>query len=1325
MMMIICKFWRHCHFLVVRLTQNFMEKEKLGLTILEQNMSEENCCLSGSQCEYPDTSSSFESSMYLNLVQLSKYLEENGLNIDITKELTDEQHLQIMLLVEKLLDDLKSNGKEPSLRIGPGPRYYHVYRVITYALLVLEHSNKEIYDKLKSSYDSLLQTTTTYESTPTFSSTKSEISTPSNIQFIDTTDKEAEEKTNQLIKYLIEYFNLPADTTIYDVLSQIKISHLINPEEKDDRIHALEAENRRLVGMIQTPTIIFDSNETPKIPDAKPVVDVYKIVEDNNNKNEIEKLKSEISLLKAQLESSQQNEKSKSSMITDLTEQISKLKDQVNRNDSNDAKIFVLETDNNVLQMKVNDLTEDNKRKRDKNRDLHNKIKLLKQEYQNQQVEIESLKMQNDKLQVDLDESQAQLRLKLNNSASEADLEAKNAEISKLNVALDELAEQQQDTLNDLATENDTKNRLYSLLQKQNLVVADLENQISDMRKQVEEKTERCKQVQQKLNEVIKQNEENKCNHQEVVYKLLEFIESLQENNEILNLVSGILKNNQNNTDKIIKSFEILYNNSGKLLNQNKTEDEKSLQSKNERLLVYICNLVHFIDQVANSQDIQDWLIGDSLPDFRSKLLAQVTHIETFMKANKLFDENQEIADIFAHFPQFIKSNFEKNGMFANENCNEYIAIIQMFTLANEILAKFSEELQNRGQMLMGEMKTMSNELQRLNDNINEKIEDATFELNSKLMTAQNDFEVLSDKVAKAQNLLRKESTNPYANNTLNFKLLGILSSQTEFPEEEEDAEFLDEIPNKQLQDYIKALESKIHQILENQQHVDEEYTSQISDLQKDIEELQNEKDILAEQKSDIENFNLEKIHELEEEIEGLKNQLEKLLEDYEMVKAENAELKATTEEQLKHISEIGELRKKEKAQQKAELEANYQKELKELQDAMNDLQKLFEEKEQQTKEEMKLMTNQAKEDQKRYQSEIEMQTKRANEIRNHYEPILADLRTKLSDARMHETQAQDELFRVTSENKDLKSQLSSTRVDAKMLQMKLNASEEKMKREKKLAETQFSMKLLAMETDSQNKFDNYKADMEAKNHALFVKVCELFKEFVDFGEAISSESVYNLLKRVSDKLNKSAKRDADLQKLFNEQTEVRNLLKIAPGQSVIQGVSAAAAKCDEFEKRKKKLEEDEKEVSDALKKARVNLSTTENSKEWEEWAKRMSAIVSENFSSTKNNQEIRFTLEEALMNSIGQRQIWRRIDILRAEKQLLQSNMIRNALKANKQPELSLTTMMSVVIPIRRLQKLSGHLKCAISIPKLDGSMPKKQTKEDKKYTWPILVTK
>ena len=90
----------------------------------------------------------------------------------------------------------------------------------------------------------------------------------------------------------------------------------------------------------------------------------------------------------------------------------------------------------------------------------------------------------------------------------------------------------------------------------------------------------------------------------------------------------------------------------------------------------------------------------------------------------------------------------------------------------------------------------------------------------------------------------------------------------------------------------------------------------------------------------------------------------------------------------------------------------------------------------------------------------------------------------------------------------------------------------------------------------------------------------------------------------------------------------------------------------------------------------------------------------------------------------VRQRQLWRRIDILRCEKAIFLSGMLRASSNSRRKP--TLTSLLAVVVPILRLQKSSGHLKCSVSIPKVDESQKstKRSDKGNHKKKWPILTT-
>jgi c-di-GMP-binding flagellar brake protein YcgR len=79
------------------------------------------------------------------------------------------------------------------------------------------------------------------------------------------------------------------------------------------------------------------------------------------------------------------------------------------------------------------------------------------------------------------------------------------------------------------------------------------------------------------------------------------------------------------------------------------------------------------------------------------------------------------------------------------------------------------------------------------------------------------------------------------------------------------------------------------------------------------------------------------------------------------------------------------------------------------------------------------------------------------------------------------------------AEMKELKTELSATRIDLTMLQLKMKANEERVERDEKVTERRFRMRFLSVETAHQNEIETLEADFEEKEHNLMMcKKCSI-----------------------------------------------------------------------------------------------------------------------------------------------------------------------------------------------------------------------------------------
>ena len=1280
---------------------------KLGKDLLERNMKEESVISSS----IADSSGEIPESIYLDtikLVKLLKEIKENG-------NVQDSHRQQIIAYIKDIVNDLDETTNGPALQISSGPTILNAYRVISYAFLFIENNftqsetlndstqeferikdkYKELkgrYAELQTKYDALIRESD-FEDRSSIIEAKS-ISLESDMNALEQQNEQlkreleesrnANEAYNELLGLLKSRFNLPSYATTDSIITKIKDDNERQNREKYDSESDNQAE------------LIKQELEKEKEEKEKLL-------------NEIESLKQDNKNLKAQLESSNNANDELNNQMKDLRSQISEL----SQPNTSDAKIFVLETDLHAQKIKYNELQEDYNKKKEKNRNLQVILSQLKDECKNKQIEYETLQMKNDKLQVDVDELKAKLLKQESNSASINEIESKGEENRKLHEALYDIAEQLEIVTSDLSKENESKNHLVELLHRQSSALSEAEQQIKNIKKESSDKDARLKQLQTKLDEMKESIENADCASADITKELCQYTSANVQKSELQSQMLLILSEDKDLVSRLVELINLLISHQKiALIEKTKSSSEKELQEQNSRLLLYISNLVHFVDQVANSSDVQDWFVESAQSyEVRTRLIAQVTKVEAFLKSNGLSTSEQKLCDSYAHFPSFIKKLIEESDIASAEDIQEIKSINEQFALANSILVKYSNELQQRGNVLISDMKSMKNELTKANEITANKIEEATCELENRLQDIQYERDDLKDKLKRIQNELRKAGNNSNSN----IKCLNIINGNNNSCEEDEEEEVTQEV-------YIKALEGKVEQLVAELEHVNELHDNETENLNQRLDILSKEYDAYKESAETTQN-------EIQSQNQSLSNQISRLLENKTIIEEKlnevnenNKQLHDVLEEQTKQMDEFNKVREQERESIIKDYEEKKEEQEQIFKSQIDELNKELADKDEQMKEQVYQIKQCVKEDIKRMKNEIDIQTRRASEIRGNYEPILADLRSKLTEARKNETSARDELLKASSEVKDVKSQLATSRVDNKMLKMKINAAEEKLKREKSLIDTQYKMKILQIETDNQANIDKVKQSLISAQHVFLVSICERFKDFVDFSQSINEESVSSLLDRVSTAVDKSSSRFKDLERFYAEINQIRSILNIDQSASLLQPITELVQKNSQYESEKEKLESEKADIAKALKQTRKLAKAVSSANEWEEWSRRLYSIITDNFATVKNVNETRHALEEALMSSIGQRQMWRHMDILRTEKALYASGLVNANQKSHMKP--TFTSVLASVISLLRIQKSSGHMKCTISMPRIEKSPSKSSDSQQltPKKKWPIL---
>jgi DNA repair exonuclease SbcCD ATPase subunit len=656
---------------------------------------------------------------------------------------------------------------------------------------------------------------------------------------------------------------------------------------------------------------------------------------------------------------------------------------------------------------------------------------------------------------------------------------------------------------------------------------------------------------------------------------------------------------------------------------------------------------VHFLDQVANSREIQSWLIDATVAeDLRSVLLGQCGRIDAFMRQNGL-EIDIGVCQNFAELPLF---------------CEETGPVFGVLCLANDVIRKYANYLLDENDHLGADVQRLRHEVGQLRGEMADRVEEVTSSLSLALdqerAKAANSEQIL----VSARRLLKKSAGASECLQLLEGNVADPDGTQIEMLEDalrlmlrERDAAVSEkEALRRELRQHRQALRESAKGTQQMREKIID-VTKKLESQTAASEARQDRLNELAEQNSELQEIIRKREETIKQVADESQETIAQNLRELEKKEVESAQLRAELEEVPRQIDE---------------LKRGFARDLKAR------VQKLT--------------------------AEIEREKERQQELQRHYEPIVANLRGQLGQVRQAAAESQAALAESEGCVKRLKSELASATIDGQMTAMKLSTLEEKTKREQTLAETRFRMKLLSLETTNQAALEEQQLTFNRESHAFLVSICEKFKDFVDFSAPISEDSVHFLLDQVLNSHDKIGAELRDAEESLNELAGIRMVLGVDRDVPVTQSVVALQKAAQEYERARSEIESDRREASDLLNQAKAASDGDKSGRDWEQWAKRLHGLVTDNFTTAKTGQELQFALEETLLGGLAHRQTNRRLEILRMEKQLLTKGLV-NQFGPSKRPP-SFGSVLCVLTTVRRLQKLAGHLPCSLATPRREG---------------------
>ena len=1226
--------------------------EELGQNLLDSVQNQ-------SQSYHSSTnSSSQESLLFVHLEEFSNFFK--SLKISTKKDkISIEDADKIKNYVSLLFSDLSRIESLPNSLVGKGTNAFEAYKMISYAYYILNLNISQ--DEISFTDKSSVKTEENYEpennnDEKINESSSNENATPQNENDLRLENNrlkaklnkyaEIDREVNSLLIYLRHHFNLADTTNIHNILDAISIQNTCGLSE-EDRIEHLNYKYQDLENRL-----ILIQQEKDELEEI--LKDKHKQVHDELTKEAY----------------------------------------------GSNAKIFVLENDLSASQAKIKDLLQKMEDKKTKINTLQKQ--LAEKDTTLKQVErsYEDLIIKYDTLLIDEDDKNHKSSTENNELNLKTQLKIKDDTIFNLQNALNDLSDQLEKMNDDIQKESSIKNGLLTLLQKQNdglrfaeSAIQELEmhnNQLAsamEVQNQISNKKDNQKELfQTKVKEdLIKSYIEDFIKPEECDRERLQDIicnEDTDFNSRIINIIKFFIneiENSKNNATFNNKKFDV-------------GEKERiGLQEENKRLFGYLQNMLNFMEQVSNSGDVQQFFIDGEVEDnFRDRLITQCKRVEAFLKENGLDDEENIINENFLGISNYA---LKISQQLKNPDVQELIMLIQQSAFANDILRKYSEDTKHQAEGILSELKAMRYQLNEQHDIYEEKLNNEANKLEIQLEKDQKRNEAIDS----LQRFLRDATVSESKGVNLNDFALKCL-----------------QMLQQEVIDYSN-IENENYD--ENNYYCSEKYVRKVENrLNKEIKSHENTKMIINKLKSKI--ISLRKQHENErkqyiEELEMTKHQVDELSDSISenegkfnqtkndlneknaIIESLQNEIRIKNEQIQKYIN----LQHEEKEAIKAEMKNESESFFREKDTTIKSLTESLESTQYKHQEKIKEMKSQMKATIKKLQDEIDCEVQRANEIRINYEKLLTDLKNKLSQSRISENKAKERNAFLENELKESKSALTKIRIDYKMLNIKVLNAEDKLKREKTLFDTQLKMKILGLQTDNQTQIEELKNKYDNDIHNLLLKICEIFRNYIDFNITITEEAVLDVLQNVANILKETNIKLINSQGQFSILSDIKGLLNITNDYDIVSSLKLIMKELNGFRENQEKLDQERTKVEKLIKKANIIGSKEKINREWETWAKRLHSLITDSFSTAKTNKQLQYAIEEALMGAIGQRQIWRKLEILRTEKNFLLSGV--KVYPSNRKKKIIITFFHLVCIytSIYRMQKLSGHVKYNISL--------------------------
>lgn len=835
-----------------------------------------------------------------------------------------------------------------------------------------------------------------------------------------------------------------------------------------------------------------------------------------------------------------------------------------------------------------------------------------------------------------------------------------NKDSEKLYKLFDDLSHQMEDQKNEIKGAVDIKSELvgiiFKLMSVNQILESKFENQINKNKELQTHIDLTCKKIQ--INDATKSN----FDIEDLFIQISTLIENLPSN--VNEMISEIIKNTGlSDKDKIYLSFEAIVN-SFNIVDENEYSNE--IIDSNNKLTLAICSQLKFIQDIANCSDIQSWMLSpDSFEQARSNLLVESKKIEEFISkyAAGLVDEpslfdyllpNLDPLSLSKNISTYLEKYQETK---SQESHDLFIMLLQSIT-ANTILKKFGQEAQKQCAYQSQQIKLLKNELEFSKQEVGEQFSNDYNQLIAKFENMEKQYTEMKNVLNNTKSILRKAAISDN-----NFEsILNCIDKINNNTQGFDPEEYIDELEKK----FIEIKDSFTKYKLLKEEEINK-YSKQALSLQNEVEQF-NDKLRKISQTND------EKIQKLEEEIKNQQNIIQSKQEEID-----NFEI------MLKEITEKLSIKELEHGKIKHEYKNKYRETKNEYKRIVDNIQREIDEEI--NKNEKRLHQYQ------KNQKELEMKNKEKDEIIKKDTEKIQELQEQISELKFEESKTIEDMKVIKEELNDLRSQKNKAELELKLVNSTLASKEDKIKRDKALFDSQMKLRIFTIQSESQSKIDQCRIEYNTQMHEFLSAICHLFKEMVDINQVINQQNVQSILVRVREKLTSLEKLVSSSDKIQQEMLTIKQLLGIPRTSNATIEISNIVKKYQQLSKEVERTDKDSKEV---MRNLNFNNCSSYNIREWEDWARRIYAYISDGLMATKTMKEIKELIEDTVNSTISNRKIVKRVDWLKQEKNILIKYFCPEIkfyeAKKNNAQNIKLVSLISVVKAVKMLQVASGH---------------------------------